>query len=86
MEKMILTDVFKPDCDKKICCLYCSKQDKCKNACTYHESPLYEMDCDNCFYVSQGDEDVKTILGDIKNVFDNLEESFNNLEEIKQNE
>lgn len=41
---MILIDIFKPDCNKKKCCLNCKKS-FCRKSCFLNYIP-----CKNCFY------------------------------------
>ena len=42
---MILIDIFKPDCNKKRCCLNCNKSFNCNKSCFLNYIP-----CEDCFY------------------------------------
>jgi hypothetical protein len=54
----ILEDIFKPNCEKKICCLYCNTSGlfDCPNSCVKDLTV-----CENCFYIGQKFEEAKKI-------------------------
>lgn len=51
----ILEDIFKPSCERKICCLYCTENTKlfeCPGSCVKNL-----IKCEDCFYDEQRFED-----------------------------
>lgn len=54
-----LEDIFKPNCERKVCCLYCFSEAKlmeCPGSCVKNL-----VKCEDCFYNGQKFEEAKEI-------------------------